>query len=98
MPMPPLRLHRPPEMEDGQVLGQKVELKPGAGLQLAISGKVCKPSQANATLAPWLMVSWVLLWLLLLVFGVIACDLAGRQQLGQPPQFPDLPRAPLAWR
>lgn len=96
--MAPLRLHRVPEVEDGQVLGEEVELKSRAGMQLAVSGEVCKPRQTDSALAPWLMVSWVLLWLLLLVFGVIACDLAGRQQLSQPPQFPDLPRAPLAWR
>lgn len=85
-------------MEDGKVLGEEMELKPRAGLQLAAAGEVSETGQADATLAPWLLVSWWGVWLLLLVFGVIACDLAGRQQLGQPPQFPDLPRAPLAWR
>lgn len=85
-------------MQDRKVLGEEVELQTATRLQLAVSGEVCKSRQADAALAPWLLICSLLDWLLLLVFGVIACDLAGRQQLGQPPQFPDLPRAPLAWR
>lgn len=85
-------------MQDRQVLGKEVELQTATRLQLAVSGEVCKPRQTDSALAPWLLICSLLDWLLLLVFGVIACDLAGRQQLGQPPQFPDLPRAPLAWR
>lgn len=85
-------------MKHRQVLGKKVELKLSAWLQLPAAGKIRKAGQAVASLAPGLLICGLLDWLLRLVFGVIACDLAGRQQLGQPPQFPDLPRAPLAWR
>lgn len=35
-------------------------------------------------------------WRWLLVIGVPKGDIAGGQQLRQPPQFPDLPLAPLA--
>lgn len=85
-------------MQDRKVLGEEVELQTATRLQLAASGEVRKSRQADAALPLGLLAGDRLDWLLLLVFGVIACDLAGRQQLGQPPQFPDLPRAPLAWR
>lgn len=90
----PLGLHSAPEPQDGHVAAQEVELQPlgdNAG---------CTHARSQAREALELArvgVGEVRLERLGVIVGS-GVELVGGEELRQPPQFPDLPLAPLAAR
>lgn len=98
--MHPLGLQLAPELQDRDVFRQQVEL----GLVLAITttpGTHERCEAVDTAQRPCGGVGRVIGVIRRVVFIIVVVsgiELIGGQQLRQPPQFPDLPLAPLACR